>query len=164
MKHEPGVREFSRRLLERKRVGESPTENELFATRPPCKFDLYRMSASSEHTQQGLGPTIMSMLTSLLTLSMKTSLLVVSVESLPRHRMTHNSSRHRIGAPMAVSKVSRQTNELNSCEQGLPSHIESNKQMVEKDFSPPDNPFVSRPLARKALPSGSTCHSSLAWS
>lgn len=111
--------------------------------------------------RQKLGFTIIPMLTSRLTLSMKTSLRIVSVELLPRYRMTHNSSRHRMGAPIAVRNVSRQSNERpwSRC---LPSHMESSKQMVEKDFSPPDSPFVSRPLARWALPSGSTCHSSLA--
>ncbi len=111
---------------------------------------------------QGTGHTIISMLTSLLTLSMKTSLLAVSAELLLRHRMTYNSSRHRMGAPMAAMNVSQQSNNENSMSRFLPSHIDSSKQMVEKDFSPPDNPFVSRPLARRALPSGSTCHFVLA--
>ena len=69
-----------------------------------------------------------------------------------------------MGAPIASRKVSQWENKFKMCEQHLPSHIESNKQMVEKDFSPPDKPFVSRPLAREMFPSGSTCHSALAWS
>ena len=67
-----------------------------------------------------------------------------------------------MGAPIAASNVSQQSNLLQSSDQCSPSHIESSRQMVEKDFSPPDKPFVSRPLARKALPSGSTCYHFLA--
>lgn len=50
---------------------------------------------------------------------------------------TYNSSRHRIGAPMA-------------------SHIERRRQMVEKDFSPPESPCVVLPLLPFLVSSGST--------
>ena len=49
---------------------------------------------------------------------------------------TYNSSRHRTGAPMA-------------------SHSDRRRQMVEKDFSPPDRVFASRPLPT-LVGSGST--------
>lgn len=48
---------------------------------------------------------------------------------------THNSSRQRIGEPMA-------------------SQSESNKQIVENDFSPPDSVFVCLPAALLTVISG----------
>ena len=131
--------------------------------REPLANLICHMSTSRQTHTLGFGPTIMSMLTSLLTLSMKTSLLYVSVTLfLMRYRVTYNSSRHLMGAPMAASNVSRQSKLRQSSDKCLPSHIESSRQIVEKDFSPPDKPFVSRPLARKALPSGSICYHFLA--
>ena len=64
------------------------------------------------------------MLASRLTLSIKTSLPKSKpVFSLGLHRVTDNSSKQRIGAPIA-------------------SHRESKKQICEKDFSPPDKVLV----------------------
>jgi hypothetical protein len=57
-------------------------------------------------------------------------------------RSTYNSSKQRIGEPMA-------------------SHRASSMQMVEKDFSPPDKVFVCRPLSLLRVISGSTCCSAL---
>lgn len=87
---------------------ESPTEYKLLPARPPCKFNLCQMSALSEVTTTVFRSTIMSMLTSLLTLSIKTSLLFFSDDLLQRlHMMTHNSSRHRMGAPIAARDVNK---------------------------------------------------------
>jgi hypothetical protein len=50
---------------------------------------------------------------------------------------THNSSRHRIGDPIA-------------------SQSAKSKHVVEKDFSPPESVFVCRPLSLFRVMSGST--------
>lgn len=38
----------------------------------------------------------------------------------------------------------------------MASHMERSKQMVEKDFSPPDRPLVLLPLPERMVSSGST--------
>lgn len=79
---------------------------------------------------------IIFMLISRLTLSMKTSLALVSIHIAPSTRgQTYNSSRQRIGEPMA-------------------SQRESNRQMVENDFSPPESVFVCLPAPLATVMSG----------
>lgn len=70
----------------------------------------------------------MFILTSLLTLSMKTSLgaLISFIFSQACNWNAYNSSRQRIGAPMA-------------------SQRDNKRHIVEKDFSPPDKVLVWRP-------------------
>jgi hypothetical protein len=81
-----------------------------------------------------------------LTLSMKTSLKTYEQRFAScALRSTYNSSKQRMGDPMA-------------------SHNASSIQMVEKDFSPPDNVFVCRPLSLLRVMSGSTCCLALASS
>jgi hypothetical protein len=79
------------------------------------------------------------MLISRLTLSMNTSLSYVSkhINNPSGMVSTYNSSKHRIGDPMA-------------------SHRARSKQIVEKDFSPPDNVLVCLPAALTFVMSGST--------
>ncbi len=68
-------------------------------------------------------------------------IIPILISRLTESMKTSNSSRHRIGAPMA-------------------SQRESSKQMVEKDFSPPDSVIVLRPLYCFKVTSGSTFRSS----
>lgn len=121
-------------------------EDELLADGVSRGFDLQGRRSAPYILQLGprggLSSTIFRMLTSRLTLSIKTS-LVICQRMLNQGRSfpdTHNSSRHRTGAPMA-------------------SHNDSRRQIVENDFSPPDNVFASRPLPT-LVASGSTCKSS----
>lgn len=87
--------------------------------------------------------TIIFMLTSRLTLSIKTSLKMGYELKIVFWTMNikkggaYNSSRQRIGAPIA-------------------SHRESRRQIVEKDFSPPERVLVWRPWP-VLVSSGSTC-------
>ena len=46
----------------------------------------------------------------------------------------------------------------------MASHSARRRQIVEKDFSPPDNVFVWRPLSLLLVMSGSTWKNQLAWS
>lgn len=112
-------------------------EYELPTHRASSSHDLSNSQPRSDRDPHG-SPTIILKLTSRLTLSMKTS-LAWSAEThmmLAKLRDTYNSSRHRIGDPMA-------------------SHRANSKQMVENDFSPPDKVFVCRPLP-VLVSSGST--------
>ena len=67
----------------------------------------------------------------------------------------YNSSRQRIGAPMASQTTARSAKSKPPLQRERDLR-ESNKQMVEKDFSPPDNVIVLRPLFSFRVSSGST--------
>jgi hypothetical protein len=99
-----------------------------------------RQLARCSHMAEMGCHAIIFMLTSRFTLSMKTSLTLLVPVRLGKYftsLLTYNSSRHRIGEPIA-------------------SQSDKSKQIVEKDFSPPDNVFVWRPFPL-LVSSGSTC-------
>ena len=72
-----------------------------------------------------------------------------------RLRDAYNSSRQRIGAPIASQTTPRSVKPKPPLQRERDLR-ESNKQMVENDFSPPDSVIVLRPLCSFRVSSGST--------